>query len=308
MQTHTHMPHIGDPVRYQTRTGETSTMDRSNGTATVNRGVQTGGAGARGIKEEIIKHLVKNGNIGKYKIEHVSLGNAALDKNNAVVLSWQDQGKNIKSLQEKISKKPNGDLKYTSPIEIFDSNEKEVNTDKDGILFYLAVKFKKDQNRNTEEENDLESDSGMGDSGQSQNGDSPEDSKWNVSQDGKEGLKNKNDSLRLNENKRRRHFANKKEATINETNDEDINNSSAEISEVRKIFLSRQELRRRYTRIKRYKKTKEKKGSEDLKKSPEDQKKSNKPMWLAANVNSFNSNFKGRPCYSFYCLPRIRNK
>ena len=50
--------------------------------------------------------------------------------------------------------------------------------------------------------------------------------------------------------------AKNRQTTIHETNIEDIKINS-EISEVRKIFLSRQELRRRYTRIKRNKKTKE---------------------------------------------------
>ena len=270
-------------------------MDRANGTDTVNTGVQTEDVG--GIKEQIIKHLVNSGDIGKYKIRHVSLGKTALDKNNAVVLSWQDRGKDITALQQKISEKPNGDLKYTSPIEIFDSNDEAVKSNKDGILFYIAVKFRKDQNRIVEEEeNDLESDSGMGDSGQSQNGDPPdtEDRKWNVSQEARHG---KNDVLRLNEKMRN---AKNRQTTIHETNIEDIKINS-EISEVRKIFLSRQELRRRYTRIKRNKKTKEKTSSEPG-------KRLDKPMWLAANVNSFNANFKGRPCYSFHCLPRIRKK
>ena len=131
----------------------------------------------------------------------------------------QDPGKDITALQQKISEKPNGDLKYTSPIEIFDSNDEAVKGNKDGILFYIAVKFRKDQNRIVEEEeNDLESDSGMGDSGQSQNGDPPdtEDRKWNVSQEARHG---KNDVLRLNEKMRN---AKNRQTTIHETNIEDI--------------------------------------------------------------------------------------
>ena len=301
------------------------TMDRSNG-STANAAVQTvrDTAEVTGIRDHLIRQLVKNRNIGKYQIEHISLGNTGLDRNNAVVLSWQDQTRpgDIKTLQEKISSKPNTSLDYSSPIEILDSRTEQLSSSKDGLLFYIAVKFRKEQNRNVgEEENDT--DSGMGDSG---HGDSP-DTEESVEQENQEkGGKEERRRKRFNERIRKKQFAERKdkkdllkinETTKNEnkprnnknkaTNDKnkttnDENGIPTELSGTRRPLLSREELRRRYTRIKRHQNTREKKSAEEQK------MKLDRPMWLAANLNSFNTHFKERPCYSFHCLPRIRNK
>ena len=294
------------------------TMDRANG-STANAAVQTvrDTAEVTGIRDHLIRQLVNNRNIGKYQIEHISLGNTGLDRNNAVVLSWQDQTHpgDIKTLQEKISSKPNTSLDYSSPIEILDSRTEQLDSSKDGLLFYIAVKFRKEQNRNVgEEENDT--DSGMGDSG---HGDSP-DTEESVEQENQEKRGNEERRRkRFNERIRKKQFAERKdkkdllkinETTKNEnkpTNDKNKttnyeNGIRRELSGTRRPLLSREELRRRYTRIKRHQNTREKKSAEEQK------MKLDRPMWLAANLNSFNTHFKERPCYSFHCLPRIRNK
>ena len=259
------------------------------------------------IEEQIINQLVKNGNIGKYQIEHISRGNAGFSENNSVILSWQEETDpgHLKSLRDKISTRPNQDLNYTSPIEIFDPRSEKLTNSKDGMLFYIAIKFKKDQNRNMEVQDESESDSGMGDSGQSQNDDLPDlpQHQWNVSQDKQETLKNLNVSTK--HIKRKIFLTERKEKIdflkINTT--ETDNTKVTEKDESKKPLLSREEIRRRYTRIKRSKKRPEKKAAAG---GGDEQK--TKPMWLAANVNSFNANFKRSPCYSFQCLPRIRNK
>ena len=273
-----------------------------------NRGVQTVRKTGEDIEEQIINHLVKNGNIGKYQIEHISRGNAGFSENNSVILSWQDETypENLKLLREKISAKPNQDLNYTSPIEIFDPRSEKLVNSRDGMLFYIAIKFKKDHNRNIEVPDESESDSGMGDSGQSQNDDVPDlpQTQWNVSQDQQEKFNKFN--FNINQTKKKTLFPGRKEnidiLKINTT--ERSNKIMAEKNNSMKPLLSREEIRRRYTRIKKFKKIPEKKIPE---KKPGEEKKT-KPMWLAANVNSFNANFKRSPCYSFQCLPRIRNK
>ena len=274
-----------------------------NNSSRTNRGVQTVSKAGEVIEEQIINQLVKNGNIGKYQIEHISRGNAGFSENNSVILSWQDERypKNWKLLREKISTKPNQDLNYTSPIEIFDPRSEKLVNSRDGMLFYIAIKFKKDHNRSIEVPDESESDSGMGDSGQSQNDDVPDlpQTQWNVSQDKQDKFKKLN--IVNIKQKRKILFPDRKEKIdfLKIDTTERDKKILTEKKEATKPLLSREEIRRRYTRIKRSKKIPEKKPADDQK---------TKPMWLAANVNSFNANFKRSPCYSFQCLPRIRNK
>ena len=276
-----------------------------NKSSRINRGVQTVSKTGEDIEEQIINQLVKNGNIGKYQIEHISRGNAGFTENNSVILSWQEEPdpENLKLFREKISTKPNLGLNYTSPIEIFDPRSEKLTNSKDGMLFYIAIKFKKDQNRNNQVQDETsESDSGMGDSGQSQNDDLPDvvpQTRWKVSQDKQEKFQSHLTVNNTKQKKRKIFLTERKEKIDFLKIDTTDNTEPTEKNESLKPVLSREEIRRRYTRIKRFKKRPEKKPGDDQK---------TKPMWLAANVNSFNANFKRAPCYSFQCLPRIRNK
>ena len=122
---------------------------------------------------------------------------------------------------------------------------------------------------------------------------------WNVSQENQDKFKKLNN---VNIKQKRKILYPDRKETIDflkiDTTERD-KKILTEKNEATKPLLSREEIRRRYTRIRRSKKIPEKKSGDDQK---------TKPMWLAANVNSFNANFKRSPCYSFQCLPRIRNK
>ena len=122
-----------DMYRHQTDKRKYKVMNKLS---RANRGVQTVRKTGEDIEEQIINHLVKNGNIGKYQIEHISRGNAGFSENNSVILSWQEETypENFKLLREKISAKPNQDLNYTSPIEIFDPRSEKLVNSRDGIL------------------------------------------------------------------------------------------------------------------------------------------------------------------------------
>ena len=126
------------------------------------------------IADQIDKHLRKyceNNMVNSTNLNDVSVESRKIKGEGPTVILFKEDHPNVDSLKTKISSTPNVNLKNTSPINIL---KKEDNlTEYDYQFFYLVLKRKK-ISYDPENKNDSDSDSGMGDSGISRNGDSPE--------------------------------------------------------------------------------------------------------------------------------------
>ena len=142
------------------------------------------------IAEEIQNQLNKT-KIRTNQIEKIEFGKTPLKGDNVCILSWNEKLRQVDLMKKKNGEKLNPNVKYSSPIQIFNSEEEVNLKEEEGMLFYIALKYKKDdQNKHVggesvpdngygmddpqEAEEDTESDSGVGDSGNSRSGDSPE--------------------------------------------------------------------------------------------------------------------------------------
>ena len=279
------------------------------------------------IAEEIQNQLNKT-KIRTNQIEKIEFGKTPLKGDNVCILSWNEKQNQVDLMKKKNGEKPNPNIKYSSPIQIFDSEEKVNLTDEEGMLFYIALKYKKDQKMHCIEgdsvpdssngnimddthdaDEDTESDSGVGDSGNSRSGDSPEclDSEMTIIDDIlKDKLdKNKNDTSLFNAKIKNKPLENK----VMKSNLTDLNNQHQK-DRLAKL-IQRQMIRQKYTIIKRRSRSihpiKDKK-KEDVNQKMETK---TKPMWFVPGSNSFHVNINPNlsslkpKCYSFQCKPRV---
>ena len=258
------------------------------------------------IKEQLEKQLSLN-RINSTEVETVNYGSTKIIENDALVLNLSDDFRKIERLQNRINEKRNSNLEYTSPLQVVCSEPNQ--NIADGILFYVAIKFKKAFREHLEYDGDTsEADSGMGDSGNSRSGESPQ----------------------LDEDELESASASQIKMTTDiPSNESIINTTSSHPSfvwnEGRKKFLQpkiintltskekagkllqREEIKKRYTILRR----KTKKGK--LRASQNDGlQKVTKPMWFIPGQNSFHVNINPSfsshetKCYSFQCKPRVR--
>ncbi len=258
------------------------------------------------IKEQLEKQLSLN-RINSTEVETVNYGSTKIIENDALVLNLSDDFRKIERLQNRINEKRNSNLEYTSPLQVVCSEPNQ--NIADGVLFYVAIKFKKAFREHLEYDGDTsEADSGMGDSGNSRSGESPQ----------------------LDEDELESASASQIKMTTDiPSNESIINTTSSHPSfvwnEGRKKFLQpkiiktltskekagkllqREEIKKRYTILRR----KTKKGK--LRASQNDGlQKVTKPMWFIPGQNSFHVNINPSfsshetKCYSFQCKPRVR--
>ena len=264
------------------------------------------------IKEQLKKQLSLN-KINSTKVNKVNFGSAKLIKNDALVLNFNDDIQKIERLQNRINDKRNSNFEYTSPLQVVYS---EPNHDEaDGILFYVAIKFKKDVGLSEHleyDEDTSEADSGMGESGNSRSGESPQ-----------------LDEVELDSAS----AANIVLTTDKMSNESNISTTSLQSAFVRKErrekflkpklvktlaseekaekLLQREEIKKRYTILRR------KTRRVNLMGIPNDKdeyglQKVTKPMWFVPGQNSFHVNIypsfssQQPKCYSFQCKPRVR--
>ena len=258
------------------------------------------------IKEQLEKQLSLN-RINSTEVETVNYGSTKIIENDALVLNLSDDFRKIERLQNRINEKRNSNLEYTSPLQVVCSEPNQ--NIADGVLFYVAKKFKKAFREHLEYDGDTsEADSGMGDSGNSRSGESPQ----------------------LDEDELESASASQIKMTTDiPSNESIINTTSSHPSfvwnEGRKKFLQpkiiktltskekagkllqREEIKKRYTILRR----KTKKGK--LRASQNDGlQKVTKPIWFIPGQNSFHVNINPSfsshetKCYSFQCKPRVR--
>ena len=262
------------------------------------------------IKEQLEKQLRMN-RIETTKVENVNFGSAKLIKNDALVLNFNKDIQKIERLQNRINDKRNSNLEYTSPLQVVYS---EPNQDtSDGILFYVAIKFKKDFGMSEHpdyDEDTSEADSGMGESGNSRSGESPQ-----LDEDELDSASAAN--IVLTKDKISNEFNIGKTTLRTVVGKEGrqklkpkLVKTPASEEKAEKLLL-REEIKKRYTILRRKKQRVNLLGNQNVK-NDDGLQKVTKPMWFVPGQNSFhvniNPSFSSQQpkCYSFQCKPRVR--
>ena len=262
------------------------------------------------IKEQLEKQLRMN-RIESTKVEKVNFGSAKLIKNDALVLNFNKDIQKIERLQNRINDKRNSNLEYTSPLQVVYS---EPNQDtSDGILFYVAIKFKKDFGMSEHpdyDEDTSEADSGMGESGNSRSGESPQ-----LDEDELDSASAAN--IVLTKDKISNEFNIGKTTLRTVVGKEGrqklkpkLVKTPASEEKAEKLLL-REEIKKRYTILRRKKQRVNLLGNQNVK-NDDGLQKVTKPMWFVPGQNSFhvniNPSFSSQhpKCYSFQCKPRVR--
>ena len=259
------------------------------------------------IKEQLEKQLSLN-RINSTEVETVNFGSTKIIENDALVLNLSDDIQKIERLQNRINEKRNSNLEYTSPLQVVCSEPNQ--NEADGVLFYVAIKFKKAFREHLEYDGDTsEADSGMGDSGNSRSGESPQPDEDELESASASQIKMTSDNSSSNE------------SNINTTS----SHPSFVWKEGRKKFLQpkiiktltskekaekllqREEIKKRYTILRRETKKGKFRASQN-----DGLQKVTKPMWFIPGQNSFHVNINpsfsshATKCYSFQCKPRVR--
>ena len=262
------------------------------------------------IKEQLEKQLRMN-RIETTKVENVNFGSAKLIKNDALVLNFNKDIQKIERLQNRINDKRNSNLEYTSPLQVVYS---EPNQDEsDGILFYVALKFKKDFGMSEHpdyDEDTSEADSGMGESGNSRSGESPQ-----LDEDELDSASAAN--IVLTKDKISNEFNIGKTTLRTVVGKEGrqklkpkLVKTPASEEKAEKLLL-REEIKKRYTILRRKKQRVNLLRNQNVK-NDDGLQKVTKPMWFVPGQNSFhvniNPSFSSQQpkCYSFQCKPRVR--
>ena len=257
------------------------------------------------IKEQLEKQLTIN-KIKSTGVEKVKFGSAKLIENEALVLDFSDDIRKIERLQKKIEEKKNSNLEYTSPLQVVRSEPDQDGAD--GVLFYVAIQFKKAQDYG---EDTSETDSGMGESGHSRSGEStePEEdeldsasaAQMSTSQTSNySNITKSSDPLSVRKKGRKRFVEPKMIKTL--ASDEKVDK-----------LLQREEIKKRYTILRRKTQRVNPKASRIVK-GEEGLQKVTKPMWFIPGQNSFHVNInpsfssQQTKCYSFQCKPRVRTQ
>ena len=262
------------------------------------------------IKEQLEKQLRMN-RIESTKVEKVNFGSAKLIRNDALVLNFNKDIQKIERLQNRINDKRNSNLEYTSPLQVVYS---EPNQDtSDGILFYVAIKFKKDFGMSEHpdyDEDTSEADSGMGESGNSRSGESPQ-----LDEDELDSASAAN--IVLTKDKISNEFNIGKTTLRTVVGKEGrqklkpkLVKTPASEEKAEKLLL-REEIKKRYTILRRKKQRVNLLVNQNVK-NDDGLQKVTKPMWFVPGQNSFhvniNPSFSSQQpkCYSFQCKPRVR--
>ena len=263
------------------------------------------------IKEQLEKQLRMN-RIESTKVEKVNFGSAKLIKNDALVLNFNKDIQKIERLQNRINDKRNSNLEYTSPLQVVYS---EPNQDtSDGILFYVAIKFKKDFGMSEHpdyDEDTSEADSGMGESGNSRSGESPQ-----LDEDELDSASATNIVLTKDEISNEFNIGTTTLQTsfVGKERRQKLKpklvKTPASEEKAEKLLL-REEIKKRYTILRRKKQRVNLLGNQNVK-NDDGLQKVTKPMWFVPGQNSFhvniNPSFSSQQpkCYSFQCKPRVR--
>ena len=278
------------------------------------------------IAEEIQNQLNKT-KIRTNQIEKIEFGKTPLKGDNVCILSWNEKLRQVDLMKKKNGEKLNPNIEYSSPIQIFTSEEEVNLKEEEGMLFYIALKYKKDdQNKHVggesvpnngyvmddpqEAEEDTESDSGVGDSGNSRSGDSPEclDSEMTIIDDifNDKMLEKKENNIMINAKVKEKQEVNKIVRSI-PTN---LNNPQ-EKDRLSKL-IQRQMIRQKYTIIKRRSRSIHPLNKDKKPEGNQKMETKTKPMWFVPGSNSFHVNINPslsslkQKCYSFQCKPRVR--
>ena len=257
------------------------------------------------IREQLEKELTMN-RIKSTGVETVKFGSAKLIKNDAVVLDFSDDIQKIERLQKKIEEKKNSNLEYTSPLQVVCSEPDQ--DEADGVLFYVAIKFKKalDYGGDTSE-----TDSGMGESGNSRSGESTEPDEDELDSASAAQIKmtagqtenysdTKKSSVPLFVRKERSKKLLQPKMIKNLASDEKVDK-----------LLQREEIKKRYTILRRKTQNVNLRASRNGK-VDDGLQKVTKPIWFIPGQKSFHVNInpsfstQQKKCYSFQCKPRVR--
>ena len=194
------------------------------------------------------------------------------------------------------------------------------------MLFYIALKYKKDDQKNhvegqsvpdhgnledalEEVDEDTESDSGVGDSGNSRSGDSPEclDSEMTIIEDiFNDKVLDKKENGTINAKVKDK----PEEYKMIKSNPTNLNNPQ-EKDRLAKL-IQRQMIRQKYTIIKRKYRNIQPLNKDKKPNGNQKMETKTKPMWFVPGSNSFHVNINPslsslKPkCYSFQCKPRAR--
>ena len=283
---------------------------------------------------EQLKDQLKGNRLKSADIEKVEFGKTKLkNNNNAVILSWNDDANCAEKIQKKLADKSNKNLQYSSPLEVLES-EPSVQDEDAGMLVYVAIKFKKDtrvQLRDNDSvidpedsddtpspnqdsyEGDTESDSGVGDSGNSRNGESPECDEDELRR--ADTVTNKANTLtppafhqRMSQLK-----VVKRQSKPSWTDEkEHVEKLKQRQKENAEKLKQRQMIREKYTMIRKRTNIKTRREVNGPKDKDEKLVKITKPLWLIPGSNSFHVNINPTfssqqpKCYSFQCKPRVR--
>ena len=257
------------------------------------------------IKEQLEKQLTMN-KIKSTGVEKVKFGSAKLIENEAVVLDFSDNIRKIERLQKKIEEKKNSNLEYTSPLQVVRSEPDQ--DEADGVLFYVAIQFKKALDYG---EDTSETDSGMGESGHSRSGESTEPEEDEIDRASAAQMSTSQTSNYSNITKSSVPLFVRKKGSKRFVEPKMIKTLASD-EKVDKL-LQREEIKKRYTILRRKTQRLNLKASRNVK-GEDGLQKVTKPMWFIPGQNSFHVNInpsfssQQTKCYSFQCKPRVRTQ
>lgn len=267
------------------------------------------------IKEQLENQLSMN-RIESTKVEKVNFGSAKLIRNDALILNFNEDIQKIERLQNRINEKKNSNFEYTSPLQVVYSEP--IHDEADGILFYVAIKFKKDfgMSENLEYEEDTsEADSGMGESGNSRSGESPQLDEDELDVASAANIVLTTDKISNKSNISTTSFQTsyvRKEGRRKFLKPKLVKTLASE--EKAEKLLQREEIKKRYTILRRKTQRVNPMGIPKVKDNDGGLQKVTKPMWFVPGQNSFhvniNPSFSSQQpkCYSFQCKPRVRTQ